>query len=92
MRTTLTSCLLVVDWVQTLSVTDMGMETNPIIGKHGEVVPPTLYFIVCLLSLVWCAVVMPERVARVIVSSVLLLEIYVITLNVMNGFTPTWGA
>lgn len=77
--------LLAADYRQTVDICRDGDEMNPIMGRHGELAMPALYFVTCAMLLLWCSVMLPKRWNHRMMIIVILMQMYVIVHNVMTG-------
>jgi hypothetical protein len=82
-----TTVSLAVDYAQTIRITDDGLESNPIMGTHGQHVTPHVYFPLVIAGQLALARVLPQPWRRLSQLLVIGVETRAISKNWGAGYT-----
>jgi len=82
--------LLLVDYLQTRGIVRDGQETNPIIGSHGQYIPPGMYLLSvgCLHAL--AALAAPQPYRRILQGVSIAVETKSVVVNASFGYGFTF--
>jgi hypothetical protein len=82
--------LMLADYLQTVDITADGRESNPVMGNHGENIPPSLYFLSATVTHAIVMVALPKSVRRVAMGVAIGVQIHSVQTNWHAGYAVTF--
>lgn len=82
--------LIAADYVQTRQIVADGRESNPIMGRRGDRIPPGMYFLSLATMHTFAAVLLPVRHRRLAQGVMIGVQLHSSVMNLEAGYSFRW--